>query len=138
MIPRLHPHSSIIGRTVLLRTGKEKEGKHPAKLMALVGIEYVNWIDYFFKKDKLIAYYTFAKLFEQSHLSGGSGVHVHIIDITIDRNLMEMFNRKTYPTSATLNISLDEYDEMRKAPRVWRTLGKMKAPLDYPEYKRLT
>jgi hypothetical protein len=117
------------------RAGHEENGK-PAKLMSLLGTEYVEWIEYFYKKDKLIAYYTFAKLFEQSNLSGGSGIHVFIIDLTIDKNLMEMYNKQAYPVSATLSISLDEYDKMRAAPRVWRTLGKVKKPFDYPDYER--
>lgn len=133
---RAYDYRNVTGRTVMRRAANEVEGKH-AKLMALVGIEYVDWIEHFYKADKLIAYYIFAKLFEQSNLCGGTGVHVFIIDMTIDRiNLMEVHNKKAHPVSATLSIGLDEYDEMRAAPRVWRKIGKMKEPLDYPDYER--
>jgi len=133
---RAYDYRNVTGRAVMKRAAHEEDGKH-AKLMAMIGVEYLDWIEHFFKADKLIAYYIFARLFEQSHLSGGSGVHVFIIDLTVDKtNLTEIYNKQVYPVSATLSISLDEYDKMREAPRVWRTIGKVKEPFDYPDYER--
>jgi len=64
-----------------------------------------------------LAYYHFVSLFESSSIAGESGAHRHAIDMEVGRDPMR-FNPTDpmWPVSVTLNVSLDEYKEMRKEP----------------------
>ncbi len=127
-----------MSKNILYRHGTDVVGKKPAKLMFLLGTDYIEWVEHYWKEDKQIAYYIWAKLFEQTTVCGESGIHKYMIDITIDRkNVMELYDKKALPTSATLAISLDEYDAMRELPIIWQPKGMMKKPYKFPDYDRL-
>ena len=94
------------------------ENEQETKLLMVLGATYVQWIKEWLLRDRNIARYLFAYIFEQNDLGRETGVHRHITDISIgDEAIAMAASGKGWPVAATLDIKLRAYDKLRRSSR---------------------
>lgn len=92
-------------------------------LFITLGSTHVEYIKSWLLRDKAIAFYYFARVFERSHLHGESGLHKHIMEIQIGQEveLTHFSKAKGHPTSAFLDFPLEHYERLRRTGKRGKT-----------------
>lgn len=112
---------------IFQRAGIDKQDGNTFLLVSL-GETYVSWLRQWSLDEPRISFYTFAYLFEYSLISGESGVHKFITDLTIGSPVGNGVSRY-YPCSARLAIKLRAYDALRD-----KVSGSKKDPYGQPAH----
>ena len=120
------------------KRGAVDKANGTSKLVMLCGKEYRYRLIYLSRSGQMeLAYYHFLSCFESSRICGESGAHLHVIDMEISKQEVIIPNNPMWAISVTLNVTLDEYREMRKGKRFGWRRGEKQKPEPMPRFKEI-